>query len=255
MPAEDLPPVEELPPVKPEYRTAPEATIINAVRSATIASEVSGIIEIFAFDEGDFIQEGEVVVEISPRRFALLAKKASDAHQGAELAVARAEQQVKLLRELLTQDATTRQELLKAETDRDVAQSRAREARADVELARLNLEDCRITAPFSGYLAVRFKQPFEAVERFEKIFTIVDSSSVYAVANVPEELLPVFGKGSEAFFLDSAGRTFAGKVERVGKLIDPKSRTKKVFVLINNSEAGLEVGMTGSLRSGKPGEP
>jgi multidrug resistance efflux pump len=110
------------------------------------------------------------------------------------------------------------------------------------------LESCEIKAPFSGYLAVRYKQPDETVERLEKVFALVDTSKVHAVANVPELMLDEFPKGKEAFFLLTPEKRFKGTVDRVGKLIDPKSRTKRVFLLINNSDNKLEVGMTGTMQ-------
>ncbi len=250
--SEDLPPLDNLPPPSTGPVTSPEATIINAHRNAVISSEVSGIIEVFHYDEGDLVPQGNVVAEISKRRYTLIAQKGVEALKGQELAFSRAEQQVKILRELLSFDATTKQELLKAETDRDVSWTRVQETKKELALAQLNLEACQVTAPFAGYLAVRYKQPFEAVERLEKVFSIVDTASVYAVANVSEEMAPAFKKGAPAVFINSAGGEFVGVVERIGKLIDPKSRTKRFFVLIDNSKAQLEVGMTGSLKPGQP---
>ena len=70
----------------------------------------------------------------------------------------------------------------------------------------------------------------------------------FAAANVPESLLSHFHKGTEAVFVSSPTTKHKGTVERIGKLIDPKSKTKRVYVLIDNTEAGLEIGMTGSVR-------
>ena len=43
-------------------------------------------------------------------------------------------------------------------------------------------------------------------------------------------------------------KKFTGVVDKVGKLIDPKSRTKRVYLLIDNKDSLLEIGMTGSLK-------
>ncbi len=107
-------------------------------------------------------------------------------------------------------------------------------------------------APFSGYVAVKYKQAFEPVERLEKIFALIDTRKVYAIANVSENLLSKFRVDEPTVFTESSGKRFYGVVERVGKVIDVKSKTKKIFVLIDNPTGELEVGMTGSLRPGKP---
>jgi multidrug resistance efflux pump len=143
--------------------------------------------------------------------------------------------------------------VLKAETERDVTQTRLKEARKDFELAQLNLEWCRVKAPFTGYFGDKYKEQFESVERLEKIFSIVDTDKVYALANVAEKLVPKFKKGNSAAFVDPSGKSYPGIVEKVGKLIDPKSKTRKVWVLIDNSKGSLEVGMTGTLIPESPG--
>jgi RND family efflux transporter MFP subunit len=228
-----------------------EATIINPFQSANVGSEVGGIIGAFYFEEGDLIEKGKPVAEISKKRYEILLEKSLDTVKGMKLAHIRAKQDADLKKELLASDATTRQEVLKAETDVEIAATRLDEAKKEAELTKLNLEDCVVRAPFTGYLAVKYKQPFEPVERLEKIFAIVDSSKVYAVANVAEDLLSRFPKGSTAVFEDSAGKKVTGKVAKVGKLIDPKSKTKRVYVLIDNSGGALEIGMTGSLHAGR----
>jgi RND family efflux transporter MFP subunit len=242
------PPPVELPPVEPEPSDILEATIINPYRSANVGTDVTGIVEVIYFEEGDFVPKDSVVAEISKTRYALLAEKAEEAMKSFQLALRHTEQQVTLMRELLARDATTHQEVLKAESERDTAHSRLRQAQKDYELAKLTLRDCQVKAPFSGFLAFRYKQPFEPVERLEKIFTIVDTARVYALANIAESHLSDFKKGSQAVFVQSSGKTYTGRVERVGKVIDVKSKTKRVYVLIDNSRGELEVGMTGSLR-------
>jgi hypothetical protein len=60
-----------------------------------------------------------------------------------------------------------------------------------------------------------------------------------------------FAKGSQVTFAHRSGRKFSGLIERTGTLIDPKSKTKKVYCIIENPSGDLEVGMTGSLGKGQ----
>jgi RND family efflux transporter MFP subunit len=248
-------PADEPPPPTPEPEPLDfevesiEATIINPYRSANVGAEVGGIIDEIHFQEGEFMERGAAVVEISRERYEVQLEKAREIVKGMELAHKRARQDAKLKEELLASDAITRQEALQAKTEVEIAATRLEEAKKELELAKLNLEDCVVEAPFPGYMAVRYKQPHEPVERLEKIFAIVDSAKVYAVANIAEDLLNMFPIGATATFEDTSGRRFTGKVAKVGKLIDPKSKTKRVYVLIDNSAGELEVGMTGSLQA------
>jgi RND family efflux transporter MFP subunit len=224
-----------------------EAVVVNPYRSANVGAQVSGVIVRFHLDEGDLANEGQVLAEIDPVRYEFLVQRATERVKALEAVLEQAEEEAKLRDELVDMDAGTRRDVLKAKSEAVVARHRLREAQKDLDLARFDLEACKIKAPFSGYLALRYKQPDETVDRLEKVFSIVDSSKVLAVANVPETLLNEFKVGTEATFVHSTDKKFKGKVERVGKLIDPKSKTKRVYLLIDNSGGSLEVGMSGSL--------
>jgi RND family efflux transporter MFP subunit len=239
--------------VPPRDHSIIEATIINPYRSANMGAEVSGIIDKLNFEEGQLIKKGEVVVEISKKRYQLLVEKAEEAVRSLQTSLKVAQRDLELKEDLLANDATTRQEVLKAEADIEIARARLAEAKKDLKLARLNLEFCQICAPFTGYMAVRYKQQYEPVERLEKIFAIVDSAKVYAVANVPEDLVRKLKISDAAVFKSADGKIFSGEIAKIGKLIDPKSGSKRVYVLIDNSAGGLEVGMTGSLELSKQG--
>ncbi len=225
-----------------------EATIINPYREADVGTQVAGVIQAVNFDEGDRIEKGQVVVEIDPVRYKLAVEKARERVRVNEAAFKLAETQLRVKKELFELDSATQQELLRAESELETAKYRLAESRVELRTAMQDLKDCTVEGPFSGYMTIRYKEPFEPVRPLEPLFAMVDSERVYAVAYVPEELLDVYKQGVKAVFVHRSGEEYTGVVERVGKLIDPKTRTKKVYVLIDNPEGLLEVGMTGSLQ-------
>ena len=227
-----------------------EATIINPYRSANMCSQVAGIIKSVEFQEGDFMEQGQVVVRLDDGRYRDLADKAKEKLTELELELEKAEQDRVTEEKLFEQKVTTRQQMSKLKTDAEILKARLREAQKELDLATKDLVACEIKAPFSGYMAVRYKQPYEAADRLESLFSIVDTSKVYAVANVEEQLRDKFTKGCQVTFIQNAGRKFTGIIQRTGILIDPKSKTKKVYCLIENPNSELEVGMTGSLAGG-----
>jgi len=199
------------------------------------------------FEEGESIKNEQVVVELFKERDAAVARKAEEKLKGLELELQRAEADVKIKEDLVAFGGGTRQELEKSQAEVEITTQKMKEAKEELKIALLNLTACEVRAPFSGYMAVRYKQPYETVERLEKVFAILDSSKVYAVSNVPENLLPKFKKGAEALFVHSSGKRLKGTVDRVGTLIDPKSMTKRIHVLIDNAAGEMEVGMTGTV--------
>ncbi|MFH0821276.1 MAG: efflux RND transporter periplasmic adaptor subunit [Pseudomonadota bacterium] len=224
-----------------------EATIINPHKSANVSAQIAGLIKDIAFQEGERVEKDQVVVKIDDARYADMTQKVKEKLAGLQVELKKATTEAKIQEDLFELKATTRQELNGKKSDAEVIQARVRETEKDLALAQRDQDSCQVKAPFTGYLAVRYKQPDEVVDRLENLFSIVDSSKVYAVANVDEGMLIKFEKGAKATFVHK-GRKFEGQIERVGSLIDPKSKTKKVYCLIDNSNADLQVGMTGSLQ-------
>ena len=227
------------------------ATVIHPVRSANVGTEIGGVIEAIHFEEGEKIREGQVVVEMTTKRYLVTLEEAEARLKTLELTLQRAEEELRVKKAVYDREAASLQEVLKAEAEVEVTRAKINEARKTLELAKLNAGACTIKAPFTGYLAIRYKQPYETVDRFEKVFALVDNSEVYAVANVSEELLPRFAKDAPATFVHSSGKRFNGKVDKLGTLIDPKSGTSKVYVLIPNPNEELKIGTTGRLEVSK----
>ncbi len=184
-----------------------EAVVVTPYRSANVGGQVGGEIEKFHFEEGDPLTEGEVVVEIDPTRYRLLVQRTEEKLRGIEAVLRRAEEEAQIKQQLFELDSTSLQEVTRTKAEAEVALHRVAETRVELELARLDLDGTKIKAPFSGYLTIRYKQPDEPVERLEKIFGVVDSSKVHAVANVPENLLSEFRKGTQSVFVHGKGKS------------------------------------------------
>ncbi len=169
-----------------------DAAIIQPYRSATIGTEVAGIIEAFNFEEGDLVKQGQVVAEISKKRYTANMEKSRDRVKSLDLALKRARREVQVKEQLLAKGATTTQELLKAKAQAEITESEIDEARQILKLTQLDLKSCEVRAPFTGYINVRHRHEHEPVERLQPLFDLVDSEKVYAVANVPETTLGLF---------------------------------------------------------------
>lgn len=225
-----------------------EVVVINPFRSANVAPQVGGLILSIHYDEGDFVEKGQVVCELDETRYKLVVDRARERLNELRVAEERTEEEAQIKQELLDLDVTTRLEDAKARAEFEMAEFRVAQAAKELDMAKFDFDACKVRAPFSGYISSRQKQPHESVDKLQTIFSIVDSSKVYAVAHVPVAMLQRFPKGAEAEFVYGIDNRARGVVDRIAKLIDPKSKTKRVYLLIDNSAGNLEVGMTGSLQ-------
>jgi RND family efflux transporter MFP subunit len=224
-----------------------DGAVIRPFHQATVSTEVQGIIERRRPKEGDLVKSGEVIFEISPEFFELVARRARERLEALQVAREQAREDLKIKEELMTRDAATVQDITRARSEAKIADHKTAEAKLDLDLALRDTQRCRITAPFNGYIVTLFRDAHEAVQRFEQLFLIADTSRVYAAANVPQSILSLVKKGTKASFSSPSGITVEGTVDKLEAIIDPSSQTKKVYVLLDNGDARLEMGMIGSV--------
>lgn len=225
-----------------------DGAVIRPHRQATVGAEVQGVVEARRFEEGDPIEAGEVVYKISPDLFELTADRSKERLLALVAAQEQAAQELQLREYLLSHNAATQQEVLRARSEAKIAEHRANVARKDLDLALRDMTKSSVRAPFRGHIVTLYREEYEPVRRFDQLVLIADTSKVHAVVNVPETVLSHIVRGSRAEFVRPSGETYRGTVTRIGKAIDPASRTKKVHVLIDNADAKLEMGMLGAVK-------
>jgi multidrug resistance efflux pump len=91
-------------------------------------------------------------------------------------------------------------------------------AQAQVESARLNVEYCRVTAPFDGYVTNLNIAVGDYATEGRQIFALVDRRNWYVIGNFRETYLRNVraGMGAEIYVLNYPGRRFHGQVQGVG---------------------------------------
>ncbi len=224
-----------------------EGAIIRPCRQITVSAEVHGVIRKRLVKEGDLVEAGAMVFEISPDLYAILADRAKERYGALEAAQDFAAEELRLRERLISHEAATLQEIVKARAEAKIGEHKAREARRDLELALRDLSNCKVKSPLRGYIIAIHRDAFESVQRFDQLFLIADTSKVYAVANVPAKPARAARQGAAAVFFGPGGVPFRGVVDKVEAPIDPSSQTKKIYVLINNEDERLELGMLGQV--------
>jgi RND family efflux transporter MFP subunit len=122
---------------------------------------------------------------------------------------------------------------LKAELG--AAEARLDAAEKELESARIALAELRIRSPGTGILGARYVEEGERVKREDKILTIIDTASLYAVFPVRENDALRLRNGMAArVLIDGTGETREGVVDLVYPQADSQSFTFLVRVLLRN---------------------
>jgi membrane fusion protein (multidrug efflux system) len=203
----------------------------QANESVMITGKVTDTIRRVNFEDGDYVEAGTVLVELTNQE-----EEASLAEARANLDDAENE----LRRQ---QDISSRG--LGAARELDVARSRAaaQEARLNTVVARL--KDRLIRAPFSGMLGFRQVSPGTLLGPQTAITSIDDISTIKLDFTVPETFLGTMVPNARviAQSVSYPGRDFEGIVRTVGSRVDPITRAVTVRAHIVNKDRALRPGM------------
>ncbi|MDR0418250.1 MAG: efflux RND transporter periplasmic adaptor subunit [Puniceicoccales bacterium] len=170
----------------------------RAYNAVDIVSQISGEIIAVDFEEGTFVEEGQILFHICNRRYAANLKAAEadlDRHR-AQLSI----DQVQLERSqsLMDKDYISKQEFETYSTR--VAQDRANiiSAEAAIERAKIDLEHCLIKAPFSGMLGKRMVDRGAIINAMQQLISIRQMTPLSVDFFISENDFPTLRRQFEA---------------------------------------------------------
>jgi multidrug efflux system membrane fusion protein len=222
---------------------------VTAFYTVTIKSRVDGQIVSVDFKEGDFVNQGQVLVEIDPRPFQVQLESAlaAQAHDLALLENAKVD--LERYRQLVATDAAPKQQLdtqtaLIAQDEATVKQDAA-----TIDNARLQLTYAKITAPISGVLGLRLADPGNIVHASDNtgMVVITQLQPISVLFTIPEDSLPMVTRkiraGAklrvDAFNRDHSRLLASGTLQTIDNQIDNTTGTSKLKAVFDNADFAL----------------
>ena len=125
------------------------------------------------------------------------------------------------------------------------AQTKLEQARSMEEVARKNLDDSRLSAPFGGVIGQRQVETGENVLPGQTVYTLLKTDVVKIKIPVPENEISNIGSQSRARITVAAldGRTYEGTVQEKGVTANPVSHTYEAKIPLRNADGALMPGM------------
>ncbi|BCO17758.1 MexH family multidrug efflux RND transporter periplasmic adaptor subunit [Tenacibaculum sp. KUL152] len=204
-------------------------TIAN--ESVNITSQVTDTVQAINFDDGDKVEQGELLVQLnnSQERARVEELKAN---------IEEAKRQFSRIADLRQSNATSEQLL-------DEQQARVKALEAQLDIARAQLSDLQIRAPFSGLLGNRVISIGSLVQPGSTITTLDDISVVKVDFSIAENHLASVAKGQRitASSVAYPGVDFEGVISNIDTRLDPVSRAIRARAIIQNKDGRLRPGM------------
>lgn len=214
------------------------AGITEPIYDVTLSASVPGIVSAWKFKEGDFVREGETIIELDKKLEELEAERR-------KLAMDNRKQDRDNLQALYKKSSISvkKEELEKAETEYKIAA-------VEYEMAVEQLRKRSITAPCSGNITDITRDVGEACQPYQPLIRVVDTRQCYFISNVearaagrlkPDQNIKV------EIEISPAPATIQGKIVFLSPVVDPASGLQKVRVLFDNTDGRVRPGVAGKL--------
>lgn len=204
---------------------------LRAYEAISLSSNVTERVAEIFFDDGDQVQQGDLLVRLEDAE-EVAAMKANEAE------MAETEREIKRLERLVEQGAVSEVRLEEYFTQRDIAQQRIEEARAQIQ-------DRHIKAPFDGVLGFRMVSAGAMLSPTDTIATLDVLDPLKLDFTVPETFLSDLKPGLEIVARSDAfpETNFTGKVTQIDTRVNPVTRSVMVRSEIPNPDGRLRPGM------------
>ena len=168
-----------------DYEEFPGQT--EAIPMVEIRARVTGYLSRVYFKDGADVNEGDLLFEIDPRPYQAALDRAQANLVQSDVHLKRLEADYQRAQNLYPKGAIGREEYDRIVGDRGEAVAAVGVAQANLNLAKLNLEFCKVRAPFSGRISRRTIDPGNMVKADETALTyLVSLNPIYVYFDVDE---------------------------------------------------------------------
>ena len=209
--------------------------------SGTLLSfAVGGTVSRVLVNEGDRVGKGQLIATLD-------AEQLTHNHASARAALKQAEDAYKRMEELHGKGSLPEIKWVEAQTALE-------RARASEQMARKQLADCRLYAPFSGVISKKFAEKGQNVGAGTQVVKLVAVGRMKVKIAVPESEMAQITVGQKADITVEAlgGAAMRGTVTEKGVTADPLSRSYDVKLSLPKASGKLLPGMVAdvALRGG-----
>jgi RND family efflux transporter MFP subunit len=215
----------------------PAVGITEPVLDVILSAPVPGIVTTRKFNEGDFIKEGEVLLELDKKLEELEAgrrKLVRDQKRGDFESTARL---------FKSTSGVSKEEMEKKEVEHKVAA-------VEHDMAVENLRRRQLICPLSGSIVQIMLQPGEACQPYQPLARVVDTRRCHFITNIEARLAARLKQGQPAKLEIDAGTGIVpieGKIVFLSPVVDPASGLQKVKVLFENADGKIQPGVAGKM--------
>jgi multidrug efflux system membrane fusion protein len=127
----------------------------SAIDRVELRAQVGGLLTEIHFKDGQIVHKGDLLFVIDPRPYEIKLAQAAAQLQTATARVALANNQLSRAQSLRRNEFATQETVDQRTNEQDASEAAVEDAKARIQDAQLDLEYCRVTAPFTRRIGAR----------------------------------------------------------------------------------------------------
>ncbi len=199
--------------------------------STALSFSTGGYVQQVNVSEGEFVKKGDLLIQLDK-------SNAQSTYDAAKATLEQAQDGYRRLKQVYDQGGIAEVKWIEMETNLAKAESME-------QIARKNLDDCEMYAPFNGFIGTNHAQAGMNLLPMQPAIILLDINTVYAKFTVPENEISFIEIGQEGEISVSAAnnRTFKGQITERGVVADALSHSYTVKIKLQNPQKVLLPGM------------
>ncbi|WP_414829768.1 efflux RND transporter periplasmic adaptor subunit [Alteromonas sp. H39] len=203
----------------------------NANESVTLTAQEADIVSEVMFEDGETVEAGQLLIQLNNEEELARIEEL-------EANIEEARRQLDRVQNLRASSAASEQLF-------DEQQARVKALRAQLDVAKAQLRNLQVRAPFAGLLGIRAVSKGSLIRPADVITTLDDTSVMKVDFSVAENHLASLAPGQRitASSVAYPGASFDGTISTIDSRVDPVSRSVLVRAIIDNEDGRLRPGM------------
>ncbi len=213
------PPMVDVDEITLEDANKPEKYIghVEAIESVNLRAQVQGYLDRLNFKEGSHVREGQLLYVIDQSPYKARVDSAQAKVTQAEANLFKARTRLKRLRSA-PEESVSQMDIDDAIAARDLAQGQLEEARANLELARIDLNYSTIEAPIEGRIGKSFYKKGALVgPAAGSLAEIVQMDPIRVIFSVPESQISSIQDTSSGKMSQTSGQALKVRIQPPGQ--------------------------------------
>jgi multidrug efflux system membrane fusion protein len=217
--------------------------------TASITAQASGVLTAVHYNEGQFVQKGDALIDIDPRPYQAQLLQAQGALERDTNLLAQAKMDLERYRTAWAQNGINKQLLDDQEKIVLQDQGTVKNDQGTVDYDQVQLSYCHITAPIAGRVGLRLVDPGNVVQAAagtvlvvitqEQPMTVIFILPEDSLGRVQEHMRKQHTLPVEAWDRNQTAKLAMGKLQSIDNQIDTTTGTVKLRALFENKNGAL----------------